>query len=405
MTKVVISHPAQQHSYALARAMEYGQIDYKYVTTVYAKKNNMTKIFSMILSGDAKRRAISRKDDGISDDNVIQFCEFSSLLLLFLQRVDKRKIIYDHVKTHINKRYARKLSRYLKKNNIDKVVTFDQYSHYLIKELNSIDYSLDIILDMSAPSYKYMVDSFNGNINGYSIGKDEIKCLSISDYEIKLANKYLVASEVSLRSVIYSNSNISINNIFLCKYGVENLRSQIRKTSETLNVCFIGRLNRKKGFDLFNRLAKKFIDYSSLNFWALGSRSTLDIGNDELSQNIDLLGHIPKEDVVSILDECDLLIMPSLADGYGLVVTEALSRGVVVLCSDNVGASSYIVNRYNGYIFESGSFSSLEYYFNKLITFRVEEIDEMKNNALLSVKDESWSSYYKSVLRAIFSEI
>ena len=59
-------------------------------------------------------------------------------------------------------------------------------------------------------------------------------------------------------------------------------------------------------------------------------------------KNIALLGTRSNSEIPSILFQQDILILPSLYDGWGAVVNEALSCGCYVICSDHCGAKSLL---------------------------------------------------------------
>jgi glycosyltransferase involved in cell wall biosynthesis len=48
--------------------------------------------------------------------------------------------------------------------------------------------------------------------------------------------------------------------------------------------------------------------------------------------------------------DADLFVMPSLADSYGLVVSEAMSTGLPVIVSENTGMSDVITDGREGYV-------------------------------------------------------
>ncbi len=51
------------------------------------------------------------------------------------------------------------------------------------------------------------------------------------------------------------------------------------------------------------------------------------------------------------MDKCDLLILPSIFDGWGAVVNEALGRGMRVLCSNGCGSSVLLDGEQRGSVF------------------------------------------------------
>ena len=51
---------------------------------------------------------------------------------------------------------------------------------------------------------------------------------------------------------------------------------------------------------------------------------------------------------MDVMMESDVLVLPSLGEGFGLVVTEALACGLPVVVTPNVGASDLVQRRTGG---------------------------------------------------------
>jgi glycosyltransferase involved in cell wall biosynthesis len=63
--------------------------------------------------------------------------------------------------------------------------------------------------------------------------------------------------------------------------------------------------------------------------------------------------------VGNLLQQADLLLLPSRKDGWGAVINEALMCGVPVICSDNCGAADLLREPWRGSTFKAGSVASL----------------------------------------------
>lgn len=70
-------------------------------------------------------------------------------------------------------------------------------------------------------------------------------------------------------------------------------------------------------------------------------------------------GRIPFGSTQTRLRDYDLLVLPSLYDGWGVVVNEALCAGVPVLCSDGVGARVLVETFGAGAVFPRGDVHAL----------------------------------------------
>lgn len=69
-----------------------------------------------------------------------------------------------------------------------------------------------------------------------------------------------------------------------------------------------------------------------------------EIDKCNLQNYIHTLGTIPQQKIPTYLFKADVLILPSLYDGWGAVVNEALQAGCFVICSDACGACTLLNN-------------------------------------------------------------
>lgn len=85
-----------------------------------------------------------------------------------------------------------------------------------------------------------------------------------------------------------------------------------------------------------------------------------EIAKYNLQDYIHILGTIPQLQISSYLYSADVLILPSLYDGWGAVVNEALQAGCFVICSDACGACILLNNNSKlGIVFKAGSVAAL----------------------------------------------
>lgn len=111
-----------------------------------------------------------------------------------------------------------------------------------------------------------------------------------------------------------------------------------KKGTATLTLGAVGRLVKGKNFHLLIDVIKdlkKIYDNVELKIAGDGEqREHLQkkIDDYELQKHIRLLGHI--EDIESFYHQIDVLLVPSLREGQGLVVQEALHYDKPIICSD-----------------------------------------------------------------------
>lgn len=114
-----------------------------------------------------------------------------------------------------------------------------------------------------------------------------------------------------------------------------------KRKSETLTFGFLGGTDPKKGISVIENVTRR-LERSGLLFNSLCAGSD---SNNSLfeEKNVTNLGIIPRNKIHEFYNKIDVLIVPSLwHETFGLVVIEALSNNVPVICSSNVGAKDIL---------------------------------------------------------------
>ena len=155
-----------------------------------------------------------------------------------------------------------------------------------------------------------------------------------------------------------------------------------------VQVLYLGQLIERKGVDILLNALRTLQDLE----WAV----TLLGGGDQQeallaqAKALGIAGRVtfqaPLENALAMrkVEECDLFVLPSRHDGWGVVVNEALLRGVPVICSDRCGASDLLADDWRGEIFQAGSVSGLASSLRRRIT-------QGKRTAEESARLRDWS--------------
>jgi glycosyltransferase involved in cell wall biosynthesis len=120
------------------------------------------------------------------------------------------------------------------------------------------------------------------------------------------------------------------------EFKIENI-----KQNSSIKLIFVGLLNDRKGI---KELLESLHTLKTKD-WALtviGSGRELPKLQQLASQmpgKINFLGNLSNQQVMQKIACSDLLILPSVFDGWGAVINEALTMGTPVLASENCGAS------------------------------------------------------------------
>ena len=164
---------------------------------------------------------------------------------------------------------------------------------------------------------------------------------------------------------------------------------------ERLRVLFIGRYERRKGIEELNACISgsdlKGLEYHFVGPIPMGKR----VDHPAVTYHGKIMALVP---LMEIIDTCDLLIVPSYAEGMPTVILEAMARGLIVLAS-NVGAVSVLVDERNGAMMRPGSIADIAEGLSYIQGLDDAEKMAMSQHALQKVKENfTWSIVIGSML-------
>ncbi|MCW6033885.1 glycosyltransferase [Pantoea sp. JK] len=114
-----------------------------------------------------------------------------------------------------------------------------------------------------------------------------------------------------------------------------------------LKYIYIGRLSQEKNLLLLIKV------FNELQFPLIivGTGPQEDELKSAANENIIFKGYIQNKTLHALLKECNVFILPSISEPWGLVVEEALASGLPVVVSNKVGCNKDLVDAENGIIF------------------------------------------------------
>jgi len=133
-----------------------------------------------------------------------------------------------------------------------------------------------------------------------------------------------------------------------------------RAAGDPFTFFFCGQMIRRKGVDLllaaFDQLISEDID---ANLLLIGREADLPeflaAVTPRARARIHYQGFQPPELLPKYFSQCDVFVIPSRHDGWGVVVNQALGAGLPVISSDAVGAGLDLVeDGVNGFHFTAG---------------------------------------------------
>lgn len=124
--------------------------------------------------------------------------------------------------------------------------------------------------------------------------------------------------------------------------------------------------------------------------------------------SITFTGRIPRESIISYLDNADVFIMISKDEVFGLVYLEAMSRGCITIASKNESMDGIIRDGENGFLCRAGDEDELARILTKIQELSIDQKEMLSKNAIRTARDltddKAAADYLLGVERIIYQK-
>lgn len=190
---------------------------------------------------------------------------------------------------------------------------------------------------------------------------DSAEKLARKDEELFSSDKIIVASTFSKKSL--QECPFPLPPVTVIPYGAPAIRSpKNRKPQEVgnapLKILFVGGLGQLKGIAYLLEALKIFGHPHSLTLIGrLPSRDCVPL--NEALQKYRWIPSLPHDQILEEMGRHDVFVFPSLSEGFGMVLTEALSQGLPIITTPNTCGPDIINDGVEGFIVKIRDSSSI----------------------------------------------
>jgi glycosyltransferase involved in cell wall biosynthesis len=171
---------------------------------------------------------------------------------------------------------------------------------------------------------------------------------------------------------------------------------EYRRTQLPLKVIWAGPFSLRKGAHHFMAAWRLLNAGQRAEAHVFGSMNLPKGAMPAVPDSMQFHGSVSQQDLFTAFQQADVLVFPTLSDGFGMVVTEALSRGLPVITTKEAGASDLIVPGVNGLIAPPADPKALAQTLEWCLDNR-EALQAMKLQALRSAESVQWSNFRERV--------
>ena len=176
-------------------------------------------------------------------------------------------------------------------------------------------------------------------------------------------------------------------------------------------MLYFGRIEHEKGIDiLLKSFANALQKFPDLKLHLIGEGNYMDLSKKlckelDVNNNVTFFGWKEKHEIQKIMSNCDLCVLPSRIESFGLTIAEAMAAGIPVISTKAGAIPEIMKDGETGVLVPSEDIEA----FRKAIIYALENRDKMQNRAKAAQekakKDFSWDSaakkhieIYKSLL-------
>ncbi|MDZ4401076.1 glycosyltransferase [Prosthecobacter sp.] len=159
--------------------------------------------------------------------------------------------------------------------------------------------------------------------------------------EIAMADKIMCPSQFVKQSLL--DAGVDDTKISVTPFGSEQawLEFPRRKTSGK-TILFVGNISVRKGAHRLLQMWKHLGAFRTHKLLLVGDMHLTSSFLKDYAGMYEHRPRMPRENLRDIYLQADALVLPALAEGFALVIQEALSCGVPVLASRNSGAEGFL---------------------------------------------------------------
>lgn len=182
--------------------------------------------------------------------------------------------------------------------------------------------------------------------------------LERKEQEISLADHIFVASSVTQRSLV--EAGVSTEKISVIPYGapIEYFRPQAKPDAQ-FRALYVGRMSPRKGVQYLLE-AWQSLKLPNAELLFVGSNLMPEAWLQPYQHLYKHIASIPHVSLNQYYSLASVLVFPSLVEGFGLVLTEAMACGIPVITTPNTAGPDIITDGIEGFIVPIRDVEALE---------------------------------------------
>lgn len=387
-----------------ARALhEAGQLD-RYVTSIRYAPDSFAqraafaagRVVGLDLEREFRRRTVSAVPPALVESR-----PWGELLRVATARADRDGRLTDFVWERTEQAFDSAVARRLHPG-LSGVYAFEYSSLATITRAHAL--GIRVAYDMPAPEPRFVqalldreAEKFPELVTPWHRWTAEREDARIARRHAEFARADIViaASQFTRRS--FGPAGLDLEKVRIVPYGAppvadRELALRGGSASGPLELVWAGTFSVRKGAHYLLDAWREHRLGRAARLRVYGSVALPDRIVKPVPDGIEFAGAVPHSELMAALHRADALIFPTLCDGFGMVVTEAWSRGVPVITTDCAGAADLLEDGQTGRLIKAGDAAEIARAVDWCASHRA-ELRAMREPSLLTAASWQWPDY------------
>lgn len=356
--KVLLAHPGTQYSYPLAAQLYRHQVLYRFWTGLaLSSDSRLARLAMSLFPHGARERVAARVVEGIPPSHLrsLPSVEYRTVWSQH-NRFAEQLILHER-----NRRFQDRIpERELRCASV--VVGFDTSSWVLMERARKL--GIPAVLDRSICHPLTQQAAFARakvqfpDWNDHLVRREDV-VLDCEAREHMAASRIVVPSHFTKASL--EEHGVAADKIRVNPYGVDLERFRPAESSDKtrpLRFIFVGSVGLRKGVPLLLR-AWEALSLRNAELWLVGAVPPSVQSRIPALPGLTVLGRRSHAELPALLADCDVMVLPSYAEGFPLAQVEAMACGLPVITTTAAAGQDLIADSSHGFVITPGDLDAL----------------------------------------------
>lgn len=210
------------------------------------------------------------------------------------------------------------------------------------------------------------------------------------DKELALADLVVANSSFTKDSLV--TAGVAEDRIAVIPYGAPPVRERYHPPKTPFIFLSAGTQSVRKGVHYLVQAWRQIAPVVGSELWLVGAMELPAQYLRDLPGRVVIKPSLPKEELFELYRKSSVLVFPSLAEGFGMVITEAMANGLPVITTTNTCGRDLIAHGRNGFLVPIRDVTALANTMQWCLDHPLELV-EMGAEALRTAADWQWQDY------------